>query len=311
MPEKWGLGRRVTRQCFDFFEMRVAERCLYMTVFVLFSQQRSGTGALTSYISAHPTIVNLTEVLNPNNVDQQDCFFRFWLDNDPLDLIRRQVSPSDLFVDYLAAVERRYAGKDVLLDIKLNSIRHVLNYWEELPGFGPTGMPWLVNLFHRRQYPIVYLHRGNHLKRFVSSKVAELTGVYHTHDPAAVRHAKIHIDLAEMMTFIIKAEASHDHFVKFTSGFERRLLLTYETLFTDNRISPVPKSEIGGFFGFDVETNKEPYYVKLGAPRLDRVLMNYQEVKAELKRTGRGHYAQGADATMREAPAVLSDALAR
>ena len=261
-----------------------------MTVFILFSQQRSGTGALTSFISNHPRIQNLTEILNPHSIEHEDNFFRFWSQNDPAEMIRTQRSPSDLFIEYLADKEKKYAGSDILLDIKLNSIRHVVNYWEELPGFSDVRMPWLINLFHRRQYPIVYLHRENHFQRYVSSKVAELTGVYHTHDPRDVGHARVEIDPESMMEYIFKGEYSHAYFEPFLEKFEKNLYLNYNELFHTNKIRPEAKTAVANFFNFEPSPDSEPYYVKLGSRKLDKVVMNYPEVCAALRLAGRAHY---------------------
>lgn len=262
----------------------------FVTFFVLFSQQRSGTGALASFIAGHPQVRNLSEILNPYDTDHEDNFFRFWLSNDPAALIRARTSPSEMFIRFIDQLEKKYLEQHVLLDIKLNSVHHVLNYWEELSGFSDAGMPWVVHFFQMRRHPALYLHRENHLDRFVSSKLAEVTGIYRTSDRNAVRGAKIEIDVEQMMDFILKSEASHERFMPMVNGFERHLYLSYAETFAGSAIRPEIKVEVARFFGFPLLVDQEPYYVKLRSSKLEKVVANLPEVAAKLEQIGRAHY---------------------
>lgn len=265
-----------------------------MTVYVLFSQQRSGSTPLASFISSHAQVRNLTEILNPYNTENEDNFFCYWLNNDPAAMIRARRSPSEAFVEYLNQLEEKYKGQNLLLDIKLNNIRHVLNYWEELPGFTGAQMPWLIHFFKLRKSPVVFMNRENHFQRFVSSKAAELTGVYHSNDPSARGKVQMSINLEQMMDFIVKAEAAEACFTRFLDQFERSLRLTYEECFVKSKLRLEIKAEVAQFFGFDLQVNAEPYYVQQKMDKLDKVILNFKEVCAELRNSGRERYITAA-----------------
>jgi hypothetical protein len=261
-----------------------------LATFVLFSQQRSGTGALASFISGHPQVHNASEILNPYDIDHEDNFFSFWLRNNPERLLRERVSPSNIFINYIDILEKKYYDRHILLDIKFNSIRHILNYWDELHGFSEVGMPWLMYLFYINKYPVIYLHRENHLHRFISSKLAEATGVYRTNDRRSVAQAKIELDIGQMLDFIMKSEANHEYFMSMLGKFDRHLYITYAQTFSGSAIRPDVKVEIARFFGFPLLVDQEPHYVKLRSLALEKVVVNLPEVAVELERVGRTHY---------------------
>jgi hypothetical protein len=264
-----------------------------VAVFVLLSQQRSGTAALTSFISSHPEIHNLSEVLNPYGWNDAENFFHYWLTQDPSALIRSVKSPSELFADFISAKEKEYNGQRLLMDIKLNSIRHVLNYWEEPGGFTDTGMPWLINLFFRRNYPIIYLDRTNHFSRYVSAKVAELTGIYHSNEKS-VRITPVELDVQAMLAYIESSLKNAEFISRCLSKFNKVLYLEYNSVFKADRIVPAVKGEIAQFLGIDIKTDIEPYYVKQNPLRLSRVISNFKDVNAALENAGLGRFVEAA-----------------
>ncbi len=264
-----------------------------MTLFVLLSQQRSGTSALTSFISKHPKVNNLHEILNPHNTDQEDNFFAYWLANDPVRMMKSSRSPSDLFVEFVESRKAKYPDSNLLFDIKLNCIHHVLNYWHELPGFTEARLPWLFAYLQRQRTPVLYLYRDNHFQRYVSAKISELTGVYRSNKPSLSVSARLVVDADDLYDYICRSERAHQDCWSYLEQFDRVLPLAYEDVFAGSLIRPKAKTQIGEFLGVEPQLAAEPYYMKQNPAKLEKVVINYDDVCNELIRLGKGGYVEG------------------
>jgi hypothetical protein len=197
-----------------------------MKVRLLLSTQRSGSHFLKSLIeSRFSSIVCSGEVLEepvafvrqfPALASHPE-FPHFWLWY-ALAAGARSISVApdrriEAFGTYLSQLSALAKPKDLLVDIKCNTIRALSGYWDTDHGSSD-----FAAFIASRQIPILHLIRKNILRVIVSQQLARQTGVWHRTEnrPASELMPKIHLNTKRLL-----AEIQQAH----------RLTQDYQTLF--------------------------------------------------------------------------------
>jgi LPS sulfotransferase NodH len=158
-----------------------------MSVRLLLSTQRSGSHFLKAYIeSRFPSVICSGELLEEPiafarqrpSLSTHPEFPKFWLWYE-LEAAARNISVApdrkiEAFAEYLSKLSAMVTPKDLVVDIKYNSIRSLSGYWDT--EFGSSDFTSFIT---SRQIPVLHLIRKNILRVIVSNQLARQTGIWH------------------------------------------------------------------------------------------------------------------------------------
>jgi len=158
-----------------------------MYVRLLLSTQRSGSHFIKSYIeSRFPSVICSGEVLEepiafarqaPALSTHKD-FPKFWLWYE-IEAAARSISVApdrriEAFEDYLIKASALVKPRDLLIDVKYNSIRSLSGYLDT-----ECGSLDFTSFIISRQIPVLHLIRKNTLRIIISNTLAQKTGIWH------------------------------------------------------------------------------------------------------------------------------------
>ena len=158
-----------------------------MTVRLLLSTQRSGSHFLKSYVESRFANVSCSgEILREPNAlafkypvladyPGTDYFWPWYVREARAGNI--SMLPGARIVAFATYVQHLGAlvdPKDLLLDIKYNSIRSLSGYWDS-----ENGSEDFTGFVRDNELPVLHLIRQNILKLIISNKVASQTGIWH------------------------------------------------------------------------------------------------------------------------------------
>lgn len=193
-----------------------------MSVVLLLSRQRSGTGALTSVLEQHPNIFYCGEVLDPSCKGKP--FFK-WI-HDKGELLNTSYEACDHFKDYIIDL----LNEDMIniVDIKYNSLSAF-----SPPFYTMSGTPWILDFLSRIPVPIIHLKR-NLIDCYISGKLAEKSGVYHTSDENKIRKSTITVDTQSLTNFYQESLLENRAIERFFNRYGFYCSLDYEKCFSDD-----------------------------------------------------------------------------
>lgn len=206
------------------------------------------------------------------------------------------VAPSrriEAFELYLAKLSAQVKSKDLLLDIKYNTIRSLSGYWDTDHGSAD-----FASFIARRRIPVLHLIRKNTLRVIVSHQLALQTGIWHRRndepDPAST--VKITLEPKKLLADIARAQRlTQDYQAIFGEqpGYEE---IVYEEIVREREYthSGAHLRTLGHFLGKkSVAPNGTPLpFKKMAADDLLEVVENWPEVLRALRGTAHGWMAE-------------------
>jgi hypothetical protein len=158
-----------------------------MKVRLLLSTQRSGSHFLKSFIETlFPAVVCSGEILRALDAlsrqypalpaDPEFPHFWSWYEREAA-LGTISVTPDqriEAFAIYLSKMVAQVEPRELVIDIKYNSIRSLSGYWDT-----DYGSHDFTSFIKEQNIPVLHLIRKNVLKVIVSNKLATQTGVWH------------------------------------------------------------------------------------------------------------------------------------
>ncbi len=250
-----------------------------MTVYVLLSRNRCGSGALGSMLDQTTTLQYLWEVFHEGQSDKPENYFSFMRQ-----LCREcpdawMPSHAAMRLDgYLRFLERLSSRRNVMISIKYNCMHHFNKQWLDL-GEAPT----LFALLRERKIPIVHLLRRNHLRVYVSALLARVNGVWHSKSPDAVKMSTLRLDDRECLRYLA-GQCQEDSRVGLElAGYPRILELEYSRLFDlRGKFSEDTLRALTGFCHVSLNNACEPGLIKMTPNSLRSVIANYDEIERSL-----------------------------
>ncbi|HEY1614772.1 MAG TPA: hypothetical protein VGF97_13885 [Rhizomicrobium sp.] len=250
-----------------------------MTAFVLLARIRSGTGALGSVLDQSPSMKYLWEVFHEGFADKPPNYFHFM----------RQLSKEypdawmpwqarmrfDKYIEFLSS----WSGKrDVLIDIKYNSLHHFNATWVN-PDQGPS----IFSIFRERNVPIIHLRRRNHLRVYVSNILSNNRRVWHSTKHYMNDEKPIKLNMASCFEFL-RAQEWQDAFIaRQLKGHQNLLEIEYADIFDlRGKVSSEAARSLAAFCRIPLECIGEPTLVKLAPRTLESIVENFVEVRSEL-----------------------------
>lgn len=222
-----------------------------MSIILLLSRQRSGTGALASVLERHPSIVYCGEVLDPTCEERS---FRRWLTERGLNLDDAIDVPARFteFVDELKAETQIN-----LIDIKYNCLASITP-----PFHSFLDVPWVLQILSMQPVPIVHLRRSP-LETYISAKIAERSGTYHTTGSFSVSDL-INLDIPELKNYLEICYREDRFFEKFFAEYSFHAALDYETMITpEGCISAEAMADLERLLSLDFSTiDTKPRFAK-------------------------------------------------
>lgn len=242
-----------------------------MSIVLLLSRQRSGTGALASVLERHPGIVYCGEVLDPTCEERS---FRRWLIehafniDDAIDLPAR-------FIEFVA--ELKAESTINLVDIKYNCLAAI-----NPPFHSFLDMPWVLQILSMLPVPIIHLRRSP-LETYISAKIAEKSGTYHTTGSFSFPD-RIDVKIPELKDYLEICYREDRFFERFFSGYSFHAAIDYEIMFTpEGNISNEAMADLAQLLSLDLSAiDTRPRFAKQAPESLAGKIGNLPEVAAWL-----------------------------
>ncbi|MGY2048688.1 hypothetical protein [Methylobacterium sp. JK268] len=240
-----------------------------MSVVLLLSRQRSGTGALVSVIERHPAITYAGEVLDSHSALGS---FSKWIDTNAI----HDLKPENMhrrFADFMDTF--RSDEKVHIIDIKYN----FLNMFSP-PSYGMREAPWILEYFASIPAPIINLRRRNLLDAYVSGKLAELNGAWHITDHGSNYQQRLTINIPDFAAFLRNAVREDRFFADYFTGYTFSKVIYYEEIFTDEHsLSEECLRELSDLLSIDLtHLDKRPRFCKQVRGRSSEKIENIDEV---------------------------------
>ena len=254
-----------------------------MKIGFLFARQRSGTGALGSFLDKHPQIAYLGEVFHPDNVDTDPWnYFRFLRDAEisRQDLVQPGAQPK-LFARYADLLRTQFGDKVVVLDVKYRSLHHVQQDWKGL--FEP---PWMIAEARRTDAPVIHLKRDNLLETFVSGELADLNQLWHTADEKRIRRTTCPVDIGRMSSYLVAMEREVVQVSDWLDGMGRAVTFDYaEMIDAEGRVAEEIAARIAAAFEIGPFGDRSPGFVKQAPAQVKDAIENFPLVEKALSGT--------------------------
>lgn len=239
-----------------------------MSVVVLLSRQRSGTGALASVLERHPDIYYCGEILD-HGCDKTSFFG--WLAAHG-HVARSPLDYSALFEEFVTALLAE--DRINLIDIKYNSLQVIPAQFRSFEE-----VPWVLDYLSRLPVPMINLRR-NPLQTYVSAKLAERHGAFHVVHGSAVSAGKIALDLQDFAAFHFFALKENQAIATFFDDYGFSTVLDYERCFEpDGTLSPQALEQVGRLLDLDFSAlDRTPRFRKQSAESIVDKVENLEEV---------------------------------
>ena len=246
-----------------------------VTLGVIIARQRSGTGALGSVLDQHPSVKSLGEVFHHDAIDREPnyfCFLRDLIAKDPdMGLPGAHRKRFDLYANYLKA---RTAKPHTIIDIKYSSLHHFNAHW-----LGILESPTLFKILRAREAPVIHLGRKNHLKVFISGRLAELNDEWHAKSQDAIRTRNLMVDPPACLQFIKTMKREYERVKKILATHPKLLELEYSELFDEGgELYPAIAERLADFLQIPPFRKLKPAFVKQTPELLRNVIENFDQV---------------------------------
>lgn len=256
-----------------------------MTVTIILARQRSGTGALGSVLNKHHMISYFGEVFHDDAIDSPPNYF--WFLKKMVEKNVRAMLPNsnDARLDeYLTFLESQSKKPNVAIDVKYRSTHHFNAHW-----FGLGEAPTMFKLLRERSIGILHIMRRNHLKTYISGRLAEMNEVWHATAEAKIKVRKLKVNIQKCLGFL-QSQAEEDvRLQKALRDHPKILTLDYAEIFdSDGHISIGTAEKLAHFFDVGPFETRRPAFVKQTSDKLIEVIENYDQVYEALLSTPYG-----------------------
>lgn len=247
--------------------MQITSQQEKLVKFVVLTQARTGSNMLVSMLDKHPEVRCIGEAFNPVSA----FGYENWMKKSRL----RKVA-NKYIRDYCVQ-----AYLDSLFSVRSNENIRAAGFKLIYPGQFDR---WSSFRYYWRTYDfkIISLIRRNLLRKYVSSQIANLEGVWSTQKR---RDEKVHIniDLNDLKRSLARTEAIYKLIDTLTVEF-RGVQVSYEELSSDRANAMKSMFQFLGIKEFDSETLTAKT-VKQNPEKLDMLIENYDEVYSALRNT--------------------------
>jgi hypothetical protein len=246
---------------------------------MLIAQPRSGTQALGSVLDGHPQIRFRDEVFHEDNPDTWFRFLTKRVEADPEGFWPRRAREN--FTAFLRYLESSDAKPVQVIDVKYTSLHQIVDSWK-----GPSERPAILTFAREERLPILHLTRRNHLKAYVSLRLAQRNDVWHLRSARQLAHATIELPGPHALAVLERYAVEHEMVSAYLDGHEPLLALEYEELFgSDGSLTPEVQARIGTLLGVSPFESVKPAYVKQTSDDLSRVISGFDELAQALAST--------------------------
>lgn len=246
-----------------------------MSIVLLLSRQRSGTGALASVLERHPDICYAGEILDPTS---QLRPFSGWLADRGATI----ASNDDLASHMLDFIETMRAESQInLVDIKYNSLSSIT------PSFHSfCDIPWILQVFSMVPVPMIHLYRSP-LETYVSAKIAEKCQVFHTTERLTLQE-KLQVNVDDFAEYFRICQREDRFFSEFFDGYKFHASIEYDTCFeADGHVSASAMAELAQLLDLDFDgIDLMPRFVRQAPVSRAAKISNLDEVTAWLRKHG-------------------------
>jgi len=243
-----------------------------VSVVLLLSRQRSGTGALASVLEGNSNIFYCGEILD--ETCQVTSFFDWLRKNASGALSPPQICEKfKIFIDEL--IRNNLIN---IIDIKYNSLSLFS------PSFRSfTEIPWILEYLSTIPVPIINLKR-NILETFVSAKLAEQNNIYHATDFSDIHTNSISLNLEELKAYKEMCIKEDDFISKFFETYRYSVSIDYESTFSlEGDVTIDSMKHISKLLSIDFSSvTRTPRFVKQAKGSLIERIDNSADVMALL-----------------------------
>lgn len=250
-----------------------------MTLCIMIAKQRTGTGALGSVLDQHPSISYLGEVFHHDATDKAPNYFYFLRDlvkQDPgMILPGSNARRFELYSEYLEARKGRLR---TVVDIKYSSLHHFNAHW-----LGILEPPSLFKILRGKNIPVIHLVRRNHLKTFISGRLAELNNEWHAKSEDQISVRSLEVDTQACLRFIKTEVSENVRLRRILENHPRLLDLEYAEMFAEGgKLRDEAAAALADFLEVEPFRKKRPAHIKQTSNDLTSVIENYDAVAKAL-----------------------------
>ncbi|MEN9932759.1 MAG: hypothetical protein RIS17_1332 [Pseudomonadota bacterium] len=253
-----------------------------MSYVLLLARQRTGTGALNSALEKHPNIKYLGEIFNPNDVNSETNFFRFY--EKEIKARGKKTWPNikaAVFQRYIKIMHERYKRKTLITDVKYNNLHHLDGNWR-----GLIEMPLFLQETMNCDRPIIYLKRKNRLRTFLSGVLAELNNVWHTSEKRHLRRLSVPIDTNYLCNYIDITEKEDELISNWIGHYHKKIEFDYADLFSSSgEINSQIIGSVLDLMGQPLVPGLQPSIIKQAPMDLTAAIENFEDVQRALAGT--------------------------
>lgn len=253
----------------------------------IIAAQRAGTTALQWAIKA-AGVANFGEIFHTHPLaDARGSFLNFATEQRiPLVALKTRKEAAELAARYYDWLQDQSEGKDLLLDIKLNS-------WSVLaPWRGYTQRePVFLSLLKRKGAAFVFIWRDDLAEQVLSEFVANELGVWHNLTPGKVAGRTVEAPLARLRSkadMIVRAETE---MLENLADYPRKIVLQYEELFREGGLSSEFRAGFREMTDIDLPQGHYPRIKPNSVPKRE-IVVNYDEVAAAIAPLAEGRRAR-------------------
>lgn len=249
----------------------------------MLSRQRSGTQLLMNLLKGHHELSATGEVFHEVWKEKENGFYRFIVehfDNNLIEFVNAKSNPSLLLDEYFSYVLQKSFSKNVLVDVKYNSLHHIDPFWNDI-----LSEPYLLRVIRERELKVVHLIRDNYLANYASSLLARKNFNWSAFESKR-QHTTIEIDTSTLVNEISKREREIEYIQDFFKLSSHYTEIRYEDILDNEGSFNVDTQEkIMSFLGLSgSHFNKKPQTTK-AARSLHELIDNFNDVSDLLART--------------------------
>ena len=206
-------------------------------------------------------------------------FLRNLVQEDPGTILPdSNVRRFELYSEYLESRKERLC---TVVDIKYSSLHHFNAHW-----LGIQEPPTLFKILRNKQIPVIHLSRRNHLKAFISGKLAELNHEWHARSENQITIRSLGIDPDACLRFIRLQAGDNTRVKRILQNHSRLIELEYAELFDDaGELRGEAAEGLAKFLQVEPFEKRRPMQIKQTSNDLSQVVENYRELEAALRDT--------------------------
>lgn len=242
----------------------------------LFSFGRSGTTVFRDFISSHPNVVSLGEVLN------QDAFHSFFHYYNKR-FRRTGYFPSlfeSSFYEFMQEQVDSRAPARCIFDLKFETLHLVEGNFRL-----PDGKFKLFDHLKDSGNPVILLERRDAVARFLSVAVAVQRNRFHSFQTqSGGKLEPFEVDMKAMQRSVNAVRTQLETFRRHFAGYDRFIDITYEDMFVaagpeeEKQFSPELTEKLAALLQVDARFDTSPKLEKVSNLPLESYVLNHEDV---------------------------------